>query len=54
MKPQLRPPCSPDLTNFKHSSLCRPEQQRLWLSKRTTNNRSTKDANSSRGGFPNG
>lgn len=42
MKPQLRPPCSPDLTNFKHSSPCHTEQQRLWPSKRTTNNRSTK------------
>jgi hypothetical protein len=42
MKPQLRPPCSPDLTNFKHSSPCCIEQQRLWPSKRTTNDRSTK------------
>lgn len=41
MKPQLRPPCSPDLTNFKHSSPCHKEQQGLWPSKRTTNNRST-------------
>ena len=41
MKPQLRPPCSPDLTNFRHSSPCRTEQQRSWPSKRTTNNRST-------------
>jgi hypothetical protein len=42
MEPQLRPPCSPDLTNFKHSSPCHKEQQRSWPSKRTTNNRSTK------------
>jgi len=41
-EPQLRLPCSPDLTNFKHSSLCHIEQQRSWLSKRTTNNRSAK------------
>lgn len=40
MEPQLRPPCSPDLTNFKHSSPCHKEQQRSWPSKRTTNNRS--------------
>jgi hypothetical protein len=42
MKPQLKPPCSPDLTNFKHSSPCHPKQQRSWPSQRTTNNRSTK------------
>ena len=40
MEPQLTPPCSPGLTNFKHSSPCRTEQQRSWPSKRTTNNRS--------------
>ena len=39
---KLRPPCSPDLTNSKHISPCRKEQQRSWPSKRTTNNRSTK------------
>jgi hypothetical protein len=42
MEPQLSPPCSPDLTNFKHSSPCHTEQQRSWPSERTTNNRSTK------------
>ena len=41
-EPQLRPPCSPDLTNFKHSSPCHTEQQRSWPSKGTTNSRSTK------------
>jgi hypothetical protein len=41
-KPQLRPPCSPDLTCFKHSSPCHTEQQRSWPSEGTTNNRSTK------------
>jgi hypothetical protein len=42
MEPQPSPPCSPDLTNFKHSSPCHTEQQRSWPSERTTNNRSTK------------
>ena len=41
-EPQLRPPCSPDLTSFKHSSPCCAEQQRSQPSKRTTNSRSTK------------
>lgn len=41
MELQLRPPCSPDLTKFRHTSPCHRKQQRSWPSKRTTNNRST-------------
>ena len=29
MEPQLRPPCSPGLTNFKHSSPCHTEQTKI-------------------------